>query len=167
NGRRVRPEPKPLSRCDGKAFRPMRPAHRSRARRPARGCAVHAGGVGSSVAAGNERAQAAAASCARSPSSRGWSRGCAKENPMLRVSLLAVAVSAARCANASAADEQWQPTVQVTASRVEGTVGAALADVSVITREEIEASGAPDVLELLRLQSGIDLYRTGGAGQQT
>jgi len=86
---------------------------------------------------------------------------------MLRVSLLAVAVSAALCANASAADEQWQPTVQVTASRVEGTVGAALADVSVITREEIEASGAPDVLELLRLQSGIDLYRTGGAGQQT
>src|SRR5690606_31242315 len=41
------------------------------------------------------------------------------------------------------------------------------ADVSVITREDIDASAARDVLEVLRLQAGIDLYRTGGAGSQT
>ena len=60
-----------------------------------------------------------------------------------------------------------QPTVQVTASRVAETVDSTLADVSVITRKDIDASGARDVLDLLRLQAGVDLYRTGGAGQQT
>ncbi|HEX5124016.1 MAG TPA: TonB-dependent receptor plug domain-containing protein, partial [Rhodanobacteraceae bacterium] len=66
------------------------------------------------------------------------------------------------------ADEiETQPTVQVTASRVPETVDSTLADVTVITRDEIDASGSRDVLDLLRLQAGVDLYRTGGAGQQT
>ncbi|MCK9538104.1 TonB-dependent receptor domain-containing protein [Dokdonella sp.] len=60
-----------------------------------------------------------------------------------------------------------QPTVQVTASRVAETVDATLADVSVITRAQIDASVARDALDLLRLQAGIDLYRTGGPGAQT
>jgi vitamin B12 transporter len=47
------------------------------------------------------------------------------------------------------------------------TVDSTLADVTVITREEIDASGSRDVLDLLRLEAGVDLYRTGGAGQQT
>jgi vitamin B12 transporter len=82
----------------------------------------------------------------------------------LSVSVLALAaISAVR-----ADDEvQTQPTVQVTASRVAETVDSTLADVSVITREDIDASGTHDVLDLLRLQAGVDLYRAGGAGQQT
>ncbi|MFC4821952.1 TonB-dependent receptor domain-containing protein [Dokdonella ginsengisoli] len=86
---------------------------------------------------------------------------------MLRRSMLFIALSGALCANASADEEQLQPTVQVTASRVAETVDSALADVSVITREDIDASVARDAIDLLRLEAGVDLYRTGGAGQQT
>jgi vitamin B12 transporter len=57
--------------------------------------------------------------------------------------------------------------VDVTARRVAETVDATLADVSVITRADIDASHAPDLLDLLRLTAGVDFYRTGGAGQQT
>jgi vitamin B12 transporter len=93
-------------------------------------------------------------------------RGCAiEERSTLRhlsVSVLVLAAAAAR------ADEmQTQPTIQVTASRVPETVDSTLADVSVITRDDIDASGSRDVLDLLRLQAGIDIYRTGGPGQQT
>ncbi|MBO9664313.1 TonB-dependent receptor [Dokdonella sp.] len=86
---------------------------------------------------------------------------------MLQRSMLFLALSGALCANARADDEQLQPTVQVTASRVAETVDSTLADVSVITREDIDASVARDAIDLLRLQAGVDLYRTGGAGQQT
>jgi len=82
----------------------------------------------------------------------------------LSFSLLALAVSATL---ARADEVEVQPTVQVTASRIAETVDQTLADVSVITREDIDASVARDVLDLLRLQAGVDLYRTGGAGQQT
>lgn len=59
-----------------------------------------------------------------------------------------------------------QPTVQVTASRVAQTIDATLASVTVITRDDINASGAHDVIDLLRMQPGVDIYRTGGAGSQ-
>jgi vitamin B12 transporter len=81
----------------------------------------------------------------------------------LSVSVLALAAAAA----ARADEVQTQPTIQVTASRVPETVDSTLADVSVITREDIDASGSRDVLDLLRLQAGVDIYRTGGPGQQT
>jgi vitamin B12 transporter len=82
--------------------------------------------------------------------------------------LLATAVlSALSCVTAQAQNAELQPTVEVTASRVTETFDATLADVSVITRKDIEASSAPDLIELLRLQPGIDVARTGGAGQQT
>jgi len=82
----------------------------------------------------------------------------------LSVSVLLLAAAA----GARADDEvQTTPTVQVTASRVPETVDSTLADVTVITRDEIDASGSRDVLDLLRLEAGVDLYRTGGAGQQT
>ena len=68
---------------------------------------------------------------------------------------------------ARADDAALQPTVEVTASRVAETADASLADVSIITRTDIERSGAPDLLDLLRLQAGVDVARTGGAGQQT
>ncbi len=58
-------------------------------------------------------------------------------------------------------------TVVVTATRTAQTVDDSLAAVSVITRDEIEASGAQDVIELLRLQAGVDVTRNGGPGTST
>ena len=87
---------------------------------------------------------------------------------MLRHLSVSVSVLALVAALQARADEvQTQPTIQVTASRVPETVDDTLADVSVITRSDIDASGSRDVLDLLRLQAGVDLYRTGGPGQQT
>lgn len=86
---------------------------------------------------------------------------------MLRRSMLFIALTSALSATARADEEQLQPTVQVTASRVAETVDSTLADVSVITRQDIDASLARDAFDLLRLEAGVDLYRTGGAGQQT
>lgn len=60
-----------------------------------------------------------------------------------------------------------KPDLVVTPSRAVEARGEALASVSVITREEIERSAAEDLLELLRLQPGVDIVRTGGAGAQT
>ncbi len=57
-----------------------------------------------------------------------------------------------------AQEAAMQPTVEVTASRVAETVDASLADVSIITRKDIDASNAPDLIDLLRLQAGVDLY---------
>lgn len=55
----------------------------------------------------------------------------------------------------------------VTASRSSETVDAALVPVTVIDRPAIERSQARDLLDLLRLQAGIDLARTGGPGGAT
>ena len=72
------------------------------------------------------------------------------------------------CAAGAWADEpQLQPTVEVTASRVAQTVDAALADVSIITRADIAACGSVDLIDLLRLQAGVDVARSGGPGEQT
>ncbi|HET7842623.1 MAG TPA: TonB-dependent receptor [Xanthomonadales bacterium] len=60
-----------------------------------------------------------------------------------------------------------QPEVVVTATRVAEPETDTLASVTVITREEIERTQAPDLLELLRLEAGIDVNRTGGIGQST
>lgn len=85
---------------------------------------------------------------------------------MLKPALPAFALAAA-CAAAHAQTVTDQPEVVVTASRVATTVDATLADVSVITRADIDASGAPDLYELLRTQTGVDIARSGGPGQQT
>ena len=67
-----------------------------------------------------------------------------------------------------ARDSPWQDeTVVVTANRTDQPAGRVPASVSVITRQDIERSGAADLLELLRLEAGIDITRTGGAGGQT
>ncbi len=86
---------------------------------------------------------------------------------MLRPCVLSIAVSTALCLSAHADEVDVQPAVQVTASRVAETVDQALADVSVVTRQDIDASAARDVYDLLRMEAGVDLYRTGGPGQQT
>ena len=85
---------------------------------------------------------------------------------MLQKSLLAFSISLI-LQSAYADDATMQPTVEVTASRVAETTDASLADVSVITRTDIERSGAADLIELMRLQAGVDVTRTGGAGEQT
>ncbi len=92
---------------------------------------------------------------------------------MKRIPLVFAALCAASfCAHAqgqNAVDENIvnEPAVQVTATRQAQTVDASLADVTVITRADIDASGAADLYDLLRTQAGVDVARSGGAGEQT
>jgi vitamin B12 transporter len=86
---------------------------------------------------------------------------------MHRLSPLSLGVLVALAFPVLADDAALQPEVVVTASRVPQTVDATLADVSVITREDIDASATRDISDLLRLQAGIDIARTGGPGSQT
>lgn len=58
-------------------------------------------------------------------------------------------------------------TIIVTATRNEIPLRDAIVPASVITREDIELSLAPDLAELLRFQAGIDIGRNGGPGQAT
>jgi vitamin B12 transporter len=67
----------------------------------------------------------------------------------------------------NAAEQEQQEAVIVTATRTAETVDDSLASVSVINREDIEQSQANNITELLRLQAGIDVARSGGPGQQT
>lgn len=60
-----------------------------------------------------------------------------------------------------------QPGIVVTATRTATAIDATLASVSVLTREEIVRSQAPDLLQLLRTLPGIDVSRPGGIGQNT
>jgi vitamin B12 transporter len=62
---------------------------------------------------------------------------------------------------------ELEPLSVSTASREAEPADAALASVSVIDRDAIERSVAPDLLELLRLEAGVELARTGPAGSQT
>lgn len=55
----------------------------------------------------------------------------------------------------------------VTAGRTAQAADRVPARVSVITRDDIERAQAPDLLELLRLEAGVDIARAGGAGGQT
>ncbi len=86
---------------------------------------------------------------------------------MCRYSLLSIIVLAAFAGPAFADEANLQPEVVVTAARVARTVNETLADVSIITRDDIQASATRDISDLLRLQAGVDIARTGGAGGQT
>ncbi len=86
---------------------------------------------------------------------------------MLRPSLLSLGALVALATSVRADDATLQPDVVVTASRVPQPVETTLADVSVITRADIDASAAHDIGDLLRLQAGVDIARTGGPGSQT
>ncbi len=65
---------------------------------------------------------------------------------------------------AQAVDEQ--PVVEVTSTRVAQTADSGLADVTIITRAAIDASGAADLVDLLRGKAGIDVAVSGGVGAQ-
>ena len=84
--------------------------------------------------------------------------------PVSRRTALCAALSLSLSAAAQAQDARTLDAVQVTASRVERPVGETLASVTVITRADIEASQAPDLIELLARQVGVDIARTGGPG---
>ncbi len=60
-----------------------------------------------------------------------------------------------------------QPAVIVTGVRHAQTVDDTLASVTVIERSDIEKSPAVDLLSLLGQQAGVDISRTGGAGQSS
>jgi vitamin B12 transporter len=83
----------------------------------------------------------------------------------LSLSLLAaLAAGAALPALADEAAKDLGPIV-VTADRAPVPTAETLASVTLITREDIERSQAPDLLTLLARQAGIDVARTGGPGQ--
>lgn len=77
---------------------------------------------------------------------------------------LCAAISLCLSPAARASDAETLDTVQVTASRIERPLDEALASVTVISRADIEASQAPDLLDLLGRQVGVDIARTGGPG---
>ncbi|MGH8212438.1 MAG: TonB-dependent receptor plug domain-containing protein [Rhodanobacteraceae bacterium] len=82
--------------------------------------------------------------------------------------LFAALCAASFCARAQEGENIIkEPAVEVTATRQAQTVDAALADVTVITRADIDASGATDLYDLLRTQAGVDVARSGGPGEQT
>ncbi|HEX4852577.1 TonB-dependent receptor domain-containing protein [Arenimonas sp.] len=85
-------------------------------------------------------------------------------NPVARRSALCAAISLLLSPAALAQDAATLDAVQVTATRIERPLDEALASVTVITREDIEASQAPDLIDLLGRQAGIDVARTGGPG---
>jgi vitamin B12 transporter len=86
---------------------------------------------------------------------------------MFRHSFLFLSVLAASSASAFAGETSLQPEIVVTATRFAQTVDDTLADVSVITRDDIDTSATRDISDLLRLQAGVDIARTGGPGGQT
>lgn len=86
---------------------------------------------------------------------------------MCRFSLLSLSILAAFSGSAFADEANLQPEIVVTATRFAQTVDDTLADVSVITRDEIDASATRDISDLLRLEAGVDIARTGGPGGQT
>jgi vitamin B12 transporter len=62
---------------------------------------------------------------------------------------------------------ELEPALQVTASRTHEPINRSMATISVINAEDIRRSLAEDMAGLLRLEAGIDVVRTGGAGAQT
>jgi vitamin B12 transporter len=85
--------------------------------------------------------------------------------------ILAAAILVAGVAAPLAAEDlepvELQPPLVVTPSRMPEALDRTLAPVSVITRQDIRLSAAQDLLELMRLQAGVDIVRTGGPGTQT
>lgn len=83
----------------------------------------------------------------------------------LNLAVLATAISLALPLSTLAQDTTTLDTVQVTANRLPEKVADTLASVTVLERGDIERSQAPDLLDLLARQAGVDFSRTGGAGQ--
>ncbi|HEX5756430.1 MAG TPA: TonB-dependent receptor [Arenimonas sp.] len=78
---------------------------------------------------------------------------------------LATAIAFSIMSPVHADDAKTLDTITVTAHRIAISIDEALASVTVLTREDIEASQAPDLVDLLGRQAGIDISRNGGPGQ--
>ena len=57
--------------------------------------------------------------------------------------------------------------LSITANRRPQSIDKTLASITVITRKDIEKTQAQDIIDVLRLQRGITISRTGGAGSLT
>ncbi len=64
----------------------------------------------------------------------------------------------------AAADAETLDTVVVTATRSPAPIATGLASTTVLDRAAIEQSQAPDLIDLLARQAGVDVSRTGGPG---
>ncbi|HEX5693838.1 MAG TPA: TonB-dependent receptor [Arenimonas sp.] len=84
--------------------------------------------------------------------------------PVFRTTALCAAISLSLVPASQAQDAATLDTVQVTATRIERPLDEALASVTVLARADIEASQAPDLIDLLGRQVGVDIARTGGPG---
>jgi vitamin B12 transporter len=84
--------------------------------------------------------------------------------PVFRSTALAAAISLSLVPAVQAEDTTTLDAVQVTATRIERPLDEALASVTVLERSDIEASQAPDLIDLLGRQVGVDIARTGGPG---
>ncbi|GAB4168392.1 MAG: TonB-dependent vitamin B12 receptor [Wenzhouxiangellaceae bacterium] len=89
----------------------------------------------------------------------------------LRDAALAAALALTACpfnVTTAQTDDRWTaPPLVVTAGRNAQPQDRVPASITVLTREDIALSAAPDLLELLRLEAGIDIARAGGPGAQT
>jgi len=96
-----------------------------------------------------------------------------QQNVSLRRRVLAAWIAALAPLSAahsqSVVDQQAvnQPVVVVTGVRHAQTVDDSLASVTVIDRNDIEKSPEVDLISLLAQQAGVDVSRTGGAGQSS
>lgn len=86
--------------------------------------------------------------------------------PIFRHSLVAAGIATTLSVSlpGHAAEPALQPEVLITATRHAQSVDEALASVTVLTRADIEASQAPDLIALLGREAGVDIARTGGPG---
>ena len=80
--------------------------------------------------------------------------------------LLSSQTQIASAADSVAVDSDGGLELSITANRRLQAVNETLAPVSVITRNDIEQLQAQDVIDVLRLQAGVDISRNGGAGSQ-
>ena len=85
---------------------------------------------------------------------------------LFKTAALSAAISICFAPAAHADQAKTLGTVQVTANRSALPVDETLASVTVLTRADIEKSQAPDLIDLLTRQAGIDMTRTGGPGSQ-
>jgi vitamin B12 transporter len=87
---------------------------------------------------------------------------------LLKTAALSAAISICLVpfARAADADTKTLNTVSVTANRSAVPIQETLASVTVLTRADIEKSQAPDLVDLLARQVGVDITRTGGPGSQ-
>lgn len=85
---------------------------------------------------------------------------------MRSVPIVIVAAAAVAAAHAAEAPVTRGAEIVVTATRIPEPLASAIAHTTVITAEEIAASGAADLPTLLRSEAGVEVAQSGGLGSQ-